>query len=131
MWRGGKIALHCVCEDATENLSWGHFEPHVYNAAFLCHLAQGLSSSAYPPAPLDALLGSFQLTFSALGMHLFTLPTHTLVPQGLPSGWVSAVTWLILDDLRPSSASHGVLVSTEEEGNLPAPSIIPRVVAYR
>lgn len=80
----GGTTLHCVCEDATRDMSWGHFESGVQVCAQCClplSLSSGTVSNACPTVPLDALLGSFQLPFSALGMHPFSLPTHTLVPQ--------------------------------------------------
>lgn len=57
---------------------------------------------------LDALLGFFQLL--------------------LPALWVSALVWLRRYDIRLSSGTLGVLVSTqrtEEEGNEPSPPPLP------
>lgn len=86
-----------------------------------CHLAQGLSSSVYPTAPLGA-----QLTFSALGMYPLTKAT-----LGVGQWLGVSHNWSHNCDLGLSSGSHGVLVSTEEESNMPALSATLGVMAHR
>lgn len=89
----------------------------MYNGAFLCHLAWGLFSTVHPTRCFSRILST------ATPCPVAVSP-QSVVPQGLASGSVSALVWLRRCDIRPSSGSLGVLVSTqrsEEEGNEPAP----------